>query len=74
MKLITLKTFDYAIDAHLLKSRLEDEEIRCFLIDENINSLIYLYNIATGGIKLQVSSEDELRAIEILKEIDDPHS
>jgi len=39
MKLVTLKTFDNSIEAHLLKVKLESEGIRCFIFDENIVSM-----------------------------------
>lgn len=67
---ITLKTFDNPIDAHLLKTKLESEGIVVYLFDENINSINPLYNIATGGIKLNIAEQDLDRAVEVLREID----
>lgn len=62
MSFITIRTFDRAIDAHLLKSKLESEGIECFLFDEHVISINPLYGIATGGIKLCVMAEDAERA------------
>jgi hypothetical protein len=57
-KLVTLASFDNAIDAHLLRSKLENEEILCFIFDENMVSLNPLHNITVGGIKVKVMEED----------------
>jgi hypothetical protein len=34
--MITIKTFDNPVEAHILKSRLESEGIHCYLFDENM--------------------------------------
>ncbi|QBQ40698.1 putative signal transducing protein [Sphingobacterium psychroaquaticum] len=65
-----LKTFDNPIDAHLLKSKLESEDIACYILDENIVGLNPLLNIAVGGIKLMVAAADLDRARLVLQEID----
>lgn len=68
--MITLKTFDNSIDAHLLKTKLESEGISCFLFDENIVSLDPLYNMAVGGIKLRIAETDQEKAIQIIRQIE----
>ena len=70
MELITLKTFDNSIDAHILKARLENEGIDCYLFDENIVSLNPLYNITVGGIKLKINETNLCKAQEIILEIE----
>lgn len=70
MELITIKTFDNAIDLHIVKGRLESEAITCFVFDEHIVSVNPLYNITVGGIKLKVREEDVQKAITVLKEIE----
>ena len=70
MELITLKTFDNSIDAHILKARLENEGIDCYLFDENIVSLNPLYNITVGGIKLKINEINLSKAQEIILEIE----
>ena len=70
LALLTLKTFDSSLDAHLLKSRLSNEGIMSFLFDENIMTLNPLYNIMVGGVKLKVSELDFERAQRILYEIE----
>lgn len=63
MELITLKTFDNSIEAHLMKSKLKSENIVCFLFDENIVGLNPVYNIAVGGIKLKVINQTFIRRV-----------
>ena len=71
MELVTLKSFDNSIDAHLVKSKLESEEISCFLFDENIVNLNPLYNVLVGGIKLKIHKLDANKAALILSEIEE---
>jgi len=68
MELITLKTFDNYIEAHLLKTKLESESIYCFLQDESVVATNPLYSFAVGGIKLKVKKEDFDTALKIIQE------
>ena len=68
MDFITIATFSNAIDAHIIKGRLENEGITCFLKDEHTVTANPMYEIAYGGIKLQVTNQDVDIAREILKE------
>lgn len=68
LELITIKTFDNLIEAHIMKSKLESENIMCFLFDENIVGLNPLYNVAVGGIKLKVNKSDVNKVSEIIEE------
>ena len=70
MSLITAKTFDNPIDAHLLRSKLENEGIQCFLFDENIVGINPLYNVTVGGIKLKILEEDVEKVKAILSEME----
>lgn len=54
MKRVTIKTFDDAISAHLLRVKLESEDIPCFIRDEHIVTMNPLFNFAVGDIKLKV--------------------
>ena len=74
MNLITIKTFDNTVDAHILKARLENEAIVCYLFDENIVSINPLYNITVGGIKLKINEIDKSKALEIITEIENTPS
>lgn len=70
MELVTLKTFNTPVEAHILKSRLESEDIPCFLTDENMVGLNPLYNVTIGGVKLKINKEDAERALAIVREIE----
>jgi len=68
--LITLKTFDSSVDAHLLRVQLESEGINCFIFDEHMITLNPLNNILLGVIKLKINDVDFNKAKEILEELD----
>ncbi len=70
MGLKTLKTFDNSVEAHIFKSRLENESITCYLFDDTMISLNYLYHQSLGGIKLKVSEYDLKKGLEIVGDID----
>jgi hypothetical protein len=70
LELVTVRTFDNSIQAHLLKSKLESEGITCYLFDENIVGLNPLYNITIGGIKLKINKFDMDKASLIIQEVD----
>ena len=65
-RLVTIAAFGDSARAHLAVARLEAEGIDAFLADENIGAMAWHYNIATGGIKVQVRSSDADRAAELL--------
>lgn len=69
MGLITFKTFDNSIDAHMLKIKLESEGITCFLFDENIVTVNPLYSNLVGGIKLKINEEDLVHAKNVVFEL-----
>lgn len=70
MGLITFKTFDNSVDAHILKIKLESEGISCFLFDEHIVSVNPLYSNLVGGIKLKINEEDLPHANNVLYELE----
>lgn len=70
MEFVILHSFDNYMDAHLLMSRLESEEIDCWLQDENTVTTIPIWTNAVGGIKLMVKKEDAVRARQIQEEIE----
>lgn len=75
MDFITVRSFDNAIGAHILKARLEGEGLQCHIFDENVMTIDPILNIAIGGIKVKVHENDVPRAKEILAEIDEtPHT
>jgi len=70
MGLITFKTFDNSIDAHILKIKLESEGITCFLFDEHMVSVNPLYSQLIGGIKLKINEEDLIHAKNVVLELE----
>lgn len=70
MNLVTVKTFDNPIDAHLAKSVLAHHGIQSFLIDENMVALNPLFNVTVGGIKLRVPEIEVAKAHTLLIEMD----
>ncbi|WP_200975182.1 DUF2007 domain-containing protein [Echinicola sp. 20G] len=71
MELITLETFDNAVEAHLLKSKLESEGIQVFLFDENTVTLNPMISEAIGGIKLKAFHNSFTSAVKVLNKYND---
>lgn len=65
---ITIITFIYPHEAHMAKGVLESEGVAVFIKDEMTAQVNNFYSTAIGGVKLQVSEEDQERALQILKE------
>lgn len=75
MDFVVLQSFDNYIDAHIVKGRLEDQGIACFLKDEHLSTLIVdpvLTNAVSGGIKLLVPKDEWQKAIDILNQPSQP--
>jgi len=70
MDFVLLQTFDNYIEAHIVKGRLEAEDIICWLKDEHLSALIVdpMLVSAIAGIKLMVAKEHAERATAILNE------
>lgn len=56
--IVVYSTFYNPIEANIVKVRLEDSGIPCFLTDENVATIQPLYNQAIGGVKLNVFKKD----------------
>ncbi|MFT5511693.1 MAG: hypothetical protein ACI8SE_000086 [Bacteroidia bacterium] len=69
MNLVTIRTFDNPLEAHMVKTQLESADILSVLKDENLVGLNPLFNITLGGIKLQVNGKDEEEALAILQDL-----
>ncbi|WP_404425818.1 hypothetical protein [Nibricoccus sp. IMCC34717] len=61
----TIASFSKPIDAHLLIARLEGSGVRAFARDENMVTVDWIVSNAIGGVKVDVSDEDFLKALEI---------
>jgi hypothetical protein len=65
-KIIVHSTYYNPIEASIVKSKLDDSDIPCFLTDENLATLNPLYSQAIGGVKLNVFERDFERINELL--------
>lgn len=62
----TIASYRDLLLAELAKSKLESEGIYCFLENENLVGVNWLYSFAVGGVKVRVKAEDVEAALEIL--------
>jgi len=61
-------TCNSAIEANIIKTRLIDEEIDCFLVNETFTTLMPAMNGMFGaGVQVMIDEKDSERAKEILK-------
>ena len=67
-KIIVFETFYNPIEANIVKSRLLDSGIQCFLSDEHTITVNPLYNQALGGVKLHIFERDTAVVKSILEE------
>lgn len=67
-KIIVLTTFYNPIEANIVKARLLDSGVQCFLSDENSITLNPLYTQAYGGVRLHVFEKDIPMAKSILQD------
>jgi hypothetical protein len=66
MQYIPLQSYNDYIEANIIKSRLEQEGIVCWLKDENTATTIPFLSSSIGGIKLMVAEPQMDRALELL--------
>jgi hypothetical protein len=64
-----LAVFEYSTEAHLIKSKLDSENIRTLLMDEKTVDSDPLISQAIGGVKLQVHNDDLDKASKIYNDI-----
>jgi len=57
-KIVVFETFYNPIEASIVKSRLLDSGVQCFLSDEHTLTVNPLYNQALGGVRLHVFEND----------------
>jgi predicted RNA-binding Zn-ribbon protein involved in translation (DUF1610 family) len=67
-KIIVFETYYNPIEANIIKERLIDSGIQCFLTDENTITINPLYNQAIGGVKLHLFEYDVAAATAILQD------
>lgn len=67
-KLVTVASFTDVIEAKIVQSMLEAEGITCYVQDENIIGMNWMYSAAVGGVKLKVRESDKDEALVLLSE------
>lgn len=67
-KIITVRQYRELADALAARGALESAGIACFLRDENVVRMDWVWSNLLGGIRLQVREEDRDSAIAILSE------
>lgn len=70
-QIITFQTYYDPMLAHIVRTRLEDSGIACFIVDENMGTVYPAYNAAIGGIKLKIFARDYERCKAIIAEDND---
>jgi hypothetical protein len=71
MRTIILTTCNTLFEAHLIKGMLENNDIKCFLTNENFSSLMPQYNGVLGaGINIVVDESDFEKAQNLIIEQD----
>jgi len=68
MQYILVQSFDNYIEANIIRSRLEQEGIACWLQDENSATITPFLADSIGGIKLMVAESQAERASELLEQ------
>jgi hypothetical protein len=65
-ELVTVASFPDVAEAQLARERLELEGIRAFVVDGQTAGVMPFLTNSTGGVRVQVSSDDVERAKEVL--------
>ena len=73
MQFVPVYSYDNYISAHIAMGRLEEDNIKCWLKDENTVTIDPILTNAVGGIKLMVASLQAERAISILRKLENEH-
>ena len=69
MEFVLVNSYNYYIEAHIAKGVLEEQDIRCWLKDENTVTIDPILTNAVGGIKIMVPAVQAERAREILNRL-----
>ena len=69
MNIVRLINCDTAIEAHLIKGKLNNEGIDCFITNENSSTLMPYFNNMLGfGIQVMIYEADMAKARELVKD------
>lgn len=70
MNFVVIKYFDDYISAHLAMGKLKEENIQCYLQDENTSTIAPFLTFHSGGIKLLVPEPLTEMALRIINNAD----
>lgn len=68
-RLVTIATFSKPHQAHRARTKLESEGVKCFVADEHMVRMIWIYSVFVGGVKLPAKESDAERAKGFLAEV-----
>ena len=68
---ITIAIFNYPHEITILKHRLDQEGLQYYFENEATASIVPMYSLALGGIKLKIHPNDAETVTDILKELGD---
>jgi hypothetical protein len=68
MNFVLVQVYTNYIDANIILGRLQNEEINCWLKDENTVTIDPILTNAIGGIKLMVAEPQAEKAISLLRQ------
>jgi predicted RNA-binding Zn-ribbon protein involved in translation (DUF1610 family) len=68
MDFVLLQSFSNYIDAQIILGRLQNEEINCWLKDENLSTIFPILGNASGDIKLMVAEDQMEKATALLQD------
>lgn len=71
MEFVEIRKYNNYIPANIAQGLLQENGINCYLQDENLSTIMPLWNIANGGVKLYVQEDQALEAESILKKSED---
>lgn len=66
--IVVYKRFENAIEANIIKAKLDANDIPCFLTEENLANLYPTLNLLSNGVRLHLFAKDVEWANEVLKE------
>jgi len=67
-EIVTFRTFYNPMEAEIIRTKLEANDIPSFIVDESLGVLYPVYNQGGGGIKLKVFATDVEKCEEILSD------
>lgn len=67
-KIVTLNAYYDVMEAEIVRARLEANGIPCFIADDNVLNSNPIYNLAMGGVRINVFEHDLETCREILAE------